>query len=210
MSSWGAARRYQVAGTSGNECVIEGDKLQCHIETRSLDLNVLDELDIFAGRQLVTASALLDLVSETWLRRACRALSRSRRRGPVRPHLQRLVFVLAGGAGGRDDSPSPQPASENRTKDWAARPRDPMPRAAPPAVSPMPAIACGVSQAIGSSEPAELELQRELVDGWARAATELVPDEASGIAQWRARRIAHIEAGRSHIVVGHVDVAAII
>ena len=56
----------------------------------------------------------------------------------------------------------------------------------------------------------ERELQRELVDGWARAATELVPDEASGIAQWRARRIAHVDAGRSQIFVGHVDVAAII
>ena len=78
-----------------------------------------------------------------------------------------------------------------------------MPRAARPAVSPMPAIACGREPSDWKLGACELELQRELVDGWARAATELVPDDASGIARWRARRIAHIDAGRSHIVVGH-------
>ena len=57
---------------------------------------------------------------------------------------------------------------------------------------------------------AERELQRRLIDGWARAATELASDNASGIARWRARRIGHVDAGRSHIVVGHCDVAATI
>jgi predicted nicotinamide N-methyase len=39
-----------------------------HIETRAIDLGAVDTPEIFAGRHLVTASALLDLVSERWIR----------------------------------------------------------------------------------------------------------------------------------------------
>jgi hypothetical protein len=49
-------------------------------------------------------------------------------------------------------------------------------------------------------------LQRELVDGWAQAVTEIVPDQAELLASWRARRMTHIDRGRSRIVVGHEDV----
>ena len=67
MSSWGTDRRYEVDTIGGSECVIRNEQLECQVESRSLDLNSLDDVDIFAGRHLVTASALLDLVSEQWL-----------------------------------------------------------------------------------------------------------------------------------------------
>jgi len=47
-----------------------------------------------------------------------------------------------------------------------------------------------------------------LIEGWANAATELAPDRDAAIARWRARRLAHIAAGRSRVVVGHDDLAA--
>src|SRR5262249_29838459 len=53
-------------------------------------------------------------------------------------------------------------------------------------------------------------LQRELVAGWASAASDIAPESRSVIEDWRARRIAHIDAGRSRIVVGHLDVAGIL
>jgi hypothetical protein len=56
--------------------------------------------------------------------------------------------------------------------------------------------------------PAETEMQRMLIDGWAEAAVEMAPDRASTIASWRARRLAHVDAGRSRVVVGHDDLAA--
>ena len=50
--------------------------LDCDVETREMDLERLDAA-LFEGRNLVTASALLDLVSESWLRalaERCRAV----------------------------------------------------------------------------------------------------------------------------------------
>jgi hypothetical protein len=51
-------------------------------------------------------------------------------------------------------------------------------------------------------------MQRMLIDGWANAACEAAPRRARIIADWRARRLAHVEAGISHVVVGHDDLAA--
>jgi len=54
----------------------------------------------------------------------------------------------------------------------------------------------------------QAQLQRELVAGWAGAAIELAPAEASRIHRWQERRVAHIAAGVSRIIVGHTDVGA--
>jgi hypothetical protein len=56
--------------------------------------------------------------------------------------------------------------------------------------------------------PGSNEMQRMLIDGWAGAAVELAPDRAARVEDWRARRLAHLQAGRSRVVVGHDDLAA--
>jgi hypothetical protein len=56
--------------------------------------------------------------------------------------------------------------------------------------------------------PSDRELQRLLIEGWADAAREMAPDRAPDIARWRTRRLAPVEAGHSHVVVGHDDLAA--
>jgi hypothetical protein len=56
--------------------------------------------------------------------------------------------------------------------------------------------------------PAEREVQRLLIDGWAKAATEMAPECAAAIVQWHTRRLSHVESDQSRIVVGHDDVAA--
>jgi hypothetical protein len=55
--------------------------------------------------------------------------------------------------------------------------------------------------------PGEAELQRQLIAGWADAAAQIAPDRADTIDTWRARRLGHVDGGRSHIVVGHDDLA---
>jgi hypothetical protein len=58
--------------------------------------------------------------------------------------------------------------------------------------------------------PVQAALQRQLVDGWARASIELAPSDSAVIGAWRRRRHQHIDANRSNIVVGHEDLVGII
>jgi hypothetical protein len=57
-------------------------------------------------------------------------------------------------------------------------------------------------------EPDQRELQRQLIEGWAFAATETAPEIATQIANWRLRRLHHVDQGGSLIVVGHEDMFA--
>jgi hypothetical protein len=56
--------------------------------------------------------------------------------------------------------------------------------------------------------PAMADLQRRIIDGWAEAAAAIAPEQAELVQGWRARRLAHVEAGRSRLIVGHKDLAA--
>ena len=58
--------------------------------------------------------------------------------------------------------------------------------------------------------PDDRALQRQLIEGWADAAVELAPDQSATIGHWLARRLAHVDAGRSHVTVGHEDLAAML
>ena len=72
--------------------------LSIDVETRVADLRHLDA-SLFVASQLVTASALLDLVSESWLRRFRPALPSRTRGRACRAQLRRTHRLLAGGRG---------------------------------------------------------------------------------------------------------------
>jgi hypothetical protein len=55
--------------------------------------------------------------------------------------------------------------------------------------------------------PESHELQRQLIAGWADAAVAVAPEQAAVVTDWRARRLAHVDAGRSQLIVGHKDLA---
>src|SRR5207249_2649175 len=57
-------------------------------------------------------------------------------------------------------------------------------------------------------DPGQRDMQQCLIEGWAQAASEVAPDRAETITDWLARRLAHVEAGLSHVTVGHEDLAA--
>ena len=205
MSQWGAARGCEVASEEGG-CVIRGRQLECHVETLRLDLGTLDA-EVFAHRHLVTASALLDLVSEQWL---CSLAARCRTAG--------AAALLAITYNGRSVC-SPKEREDDLILDLFNRHQRTDKGLGGPAAGP-DAAACAarcfteagycvqIEPADWKLGPAEASLQRLLIDGWAEAAAEIEPDAASTIAEWRIRRLRHVDAARSRLIVGHDDVAA--
>jgi len=206
MSSWGAQRGYEVR-IAADTCSLRGADLECDVETRQLDLGALDRHDIFTGRHLVTASALLDLVSAEWLQ-ALAAHCRKERAS--------ALFTIT--YNGRF-SCTPAEAEDSLVCDLMNQHQNTDKGLGGPAAGPDAAVCaerCFEEEgyqvrrepsdwALGPTEP---DVQRTLIDGWAEAATEMAPDEASTVARWRARRLAHVDAGRSRLIVGHDDLAA--
>ena len=206
ISSWGAARGYETR-TEPGRCIIRGVHFECDVETRQMDLGTLDDREIFAGRDIVTASALLDLVSEPWLRALaahCRA--------------EGVAALFAITYNGRF-SCTPVEAEDNdvrdlmnrhqkRDKGWGGRAAGPDADACAERCFAEAGYQVRREPSDWTLGPAEGDVQRLLIDGWAEAATEMAPDRAATIASWRARRLAHVAAGRSRIVVGHGDLAA--
>lgn len=179
----------------------------CDIETRAMELGALDDASLFAGRDLVTASALLDLVSDRWLSALA---ARCRDAGAA------VLFAL--NYDGRSHCAPIEPedaevlALFNRHQRRSDKGFGP---AAGPDATDLTAkhfTAAGYRVRRESSNwflpPDARELQRQLMEGWAEASAETAPDRAPMIRAWLARRLAHVDAGRSHIIVCHQDVAA--
>ena len=139
---------------------------------------------IFAGRHLVTASALLDLVSETWLRSLARHCRTTGAAGAVRAHLHRRIALLA--AEPEDDAIRELMNRHQRSNDKGFGPAPARTRSMPRrAVFRTSATACSARRATGCCTPDARELQRQLIEGWAEAAHEMAPDQAPTIVGWR-------------------------
>jgi len=170
------------------------------------DLQALEAAAVFGECDLITASALLDLVSESWL---CRLAVRCREtRAPI-------LFALT--YDGRIEC-SPEDPGDAIVRDLVNRHQQTDkgfgPAAGPYAVD----IAARLFAAAGYEVRRERsdwqlghdeeELQRRLVEGWAAAAQAIMPAQSREIEEWLKRRRGHISARRSAIRVGHQDLAA--
>jgi SAM-dependent methyltransferase len=182
-------------------------RASCALDTRGLDLETLDHPGIFDDRHLITASALLDLVSESWLQAlACRcreigaaALFALNYNGqstcwPAEPeddvirHLMNRHQKSDKGLGGVAAGPDAVDCAERCFSEAGYQ------------------VQRDVSNWVLPHD--ERELQEQLIKGWAHAAEEVAPEDTSRISDWLSRRLAHVKAGRSRIVVGHEDLAA--
>lgn len=178
---------------------------RCVIDTTQMNLGVLDPV-IFEGRHLVTASALLDLVSETWLASLARHCHTTGAAG---------LFALTYTGESRCAPSEPEDDAIRELMNRHQRSNDKgFGRAAGPDAVDVAArcfsdLGFRVQRAASDwlLPPEARELQLQLVEGWAEAAHEVAPDQSSTIVGWHTRRIAHIDAGRSRIVVCHEDLA---
>ena len=165
----------------------------------------LDSLPI-VGCHLVTASALLDLVSASWLESLAILCAHSRAAVMFALNYDGRVQCLP-----RDSEDEWLMGLVNRHQHGD--------KGFGPALGPQAArYACDLFARLGFEvrtaasdwliEPDEQPLQRELIAGWVEAAREVSPAEAGRIEQWGVRRIAHLSAGSSRIRVGHQDFVA--
>jgi len=177
------------------------------VHTRPVDLSQSSGLAaLVAGHDLVTASALLDLVSAQWLDAMCQACCHAR-----------AVVLFALSYDGRMTC-SPEDAEDELIRTLVNRhqQRD---KGFGPALGPdateraaarlerlgFTVVRDRSDWALGRESTA---LQQQLLAGWAAASIEIEPGAAATIAGWWERRLAHVADGRSHIVVGHEDLGA--
>lgn len=171
------------------------------------DLNDLAALPI-DGAALVTASALLDLVSADWMR----AFARRCREAGVHV-LCTLTYD------GRIECDPPD-ALDGWVRDQVnAHQRTDKgfgpalgPDATDAAAAAFRAEGFEVSTAASDwvLDASQAELQRQLIAGWAGAARDIAPGEAAAIDGWRDRRLAAVADGTSRVRVGHHDLLAVV
>ena len=153
--------------------------------------------------ELVTTSALLDLVSHQWLDRL--VTEAAARRLPVYAALSYDGLATLD-PGDELDSAVIDSVNQHQRTDKGFGPAL-GPEAAATAPSRFETVGYSVTQ--GASDwvfgPKDAEIQTEVLTGWAVAAREMGAPSISEIIGWLARRRDHIAAGRSSMRVGHVD-----
>jgi hypothetical protein len=176
-----------------------------HLQPRDLaDLDA--NADLFKAVSLVTASALLDLVSAAWIDALAKRCLSSRAAS-----LFALTYDgrIACTPADRDDEMVRDLVNRHQRSDKGFGPAL-GPGAADVAQQAFTSRGFTVERD-GSDwtlDNGDAELQRQLIDGWAAAASAMQPADAAAIEAWRQRRLAHVAAARSVIVVGHEDLAA--
>lgn len=193
------------ASPEGSLLVVGGKGTRYRIETDRVDLASCDAAVLTDGA-LVTAAALLDLVSEPWL---CRLAAGCRDRRAA------VLFALTYDGRVRCSPAEPEDAIVEALVNRHQRTNKGFGAALGPEATD---VAQRCFERLGyrvEREPSDWmlgpdsgELQRQLIDGWADAATAMEPARSARVEHWRARRLAHVLANRSQMIVGHQDLAA--
>jgi hypothetical protein len=176
------------------------------VEIMPLDLNQHLDAALAAGADLVTASALLDLVSGNWLERLAAGIA-----------TRAVPFYAALTYDGRVELAPPDPLDQAVIDAVNAHQRTD--KGFGPALGPEAARAAmdrfrafGFAIVHGTSDwrvgPDDRAMQEALLSGWSTAAGETGRLSPSRLAAWRMRRQEALAAGRSAIAVGHVDFLA--
>jgi SAM-dependent methyltransferase len=205
LAAWAAGSGSTCRSAAG-EMLLDGAAFACRARLRALDLaRDLDALPIAAGA-LVTSSALLDLVSATWL---LALAARCRTAGAAVLFALTYDGRVSAEPADADDALVRELVNEHQHGDKGFGPAL-GPGGAAAAVRAFASVGYEVQTAASDWHlpPAARALQTALITGWHDAAAALAPRRAAALARWRQRRFEHVERGRSALTVGHVDLAA--
>ena len=213
LRDWASVRGAELRADAGSRgagpaaLVVRGADFSCRVRRTRLDLaSDLARVEL-PVRALVTSSALLDLVSARWLEalaHRCRAAAAD------------VYFALT--YDGRtlcapaesDDAEVLELFNRHQRGDKGFGPA-----LGPTAAQRAPEIfaALGYRVTTEASDwriaPRDAAFQRALLSGWLDAALEIAPRRADALRAWHARRVAHVDAGRSSLTIGHVDLVAL-
>jgi hypothetical protein len=176
--------------------------------TRTMPVDLVRDLEIAldGATDLVTCSALLDLVSEEWLDRLMTECAA--RRLPLYAAISydgRISLEPAD----RIDADIIAAVNEHQGRDKGFG------QALGPRATDALAKRCGAlgyQLNDGRSDwmlgPEDQSMQRAVLTQWAQAAQEMDAMSTVNIASWLMRRTEHLEAGRSRLSVGHTDLFA--
>src|SRR5215217_1752150 len=158
------------------------------VHTRCVDLSSLDDRSLFTGRTLVTASALLDLVSEAWLRTLA---ARCAEAGAAALFALTYDGRIACSPQEPDDAEIVTLVNRHQRTDKGFGPAL-GPDATEMAARCFERLGYRIQRACSDwmLGPESGELQRQLIDGWAHAAAEMAPSREAVVDTWRDRRLA--------------------
>jgi hypothetical protein len=174
-----------------------------HVATTPVDLNRDLEAALDGPADLVTTSALLDLVSDEWLERL--AIEVAARRLPVYAALSydgRIEVTPQDPA----DAAMIDAVNRHQRTDKGFGPAL-GPDAARTAVTRFEHVGYAVVHGVADwvFAPKDREIQLEMLTGWAAAAREIGGVSPTDVIAWLTRRRGFVTSGRSTIRVGHVD-----
>jgi SAM-dependent methyltransferase len=205
-AAWAVARGYTPTRTVDG-FVLDGHGLNCLVTTRQMDLDLPLDRALFDTRDLVTGSAILDLVSESWLRALATCCQQA---GAA------ALFALT--YNGQSSFVPPEPeddllrdllnAHQLRDKGLGGPATGPAAHATAAAVFGEVGYVVQAASSDWMLDTSQRDFQGLLAAGLADAALEQRPDLAARIRSWRARRQTHVDTGCSQAIVGHHDLAA--
>ena len=191
-------------GMQGQCLVIRGGPFECRVSHRTLDLAQQWQQLPLSPDTLLCASALLDLVSERWLRSLL-----------TRAHAVGAAMYFALSYDGRMECLPAEPEDaqvRDGVNSHQLTDKGFGPALGPRAAAVTQELLQSLGYQVGCARsdwhlgPGDQALQRALVRGWFEAACESAPPHRPGLESWLQRRLAHIESGRSRLTVGHIDV----
>jgi SAM-dependent methyltransferase len=177
-------------------------ELDCEVRCEQRDLATLGDLTLPTGC-LVTAAALLDLVSASWLDALAEQCAQA--------HAC-VLFALTYDGRTVCTPPDPEDAAALalfNSHQLGDKGFGPALGPGAPSAAEAAFLRCGYRVVTGRSDwqlgADDRAMQHALLDGWLAAAENMAPERRAQLSAWHARRRALVDARRSTLRVGHVD-----